>query len=158
VRVEEAETLLAAQLVQAGISPEATNIGATEVRNAWEAFCLFARSPMNDPRLPPDVPHGDGLLFESGVYDWGDGPSFQFGLVRQFSLLVGGEYDHMEQLRLVFHYDPTPELESLPRGELWSFDLSLDEWISRVEAEPGFRAAVQPGRVASRIEILQEEV
>jgi hypothetical protein len=114
----------------------------------WEVFKEFAAIPIDD--LPSD--DADGFLFEYGVYDWGDGEYFNWGFCRQFILYDGDEYDHMEQLHCTFYYEPAPALRELGSGELWSFGLSLPEWIAQVERMPGFDATREQIPVSARIE------
>jgi hypothetical protein len=52
---------------------------------------------------------GDMMLYEWGIFDSGMGPSFQFGLTRQFIRSGDSSDDAITQLRLVIHFDTTDE-------------------------------------------------
>lgn len=57
--------------------------------------------------------NGDMLLYQWGIYDWGQGETFNFGITRQF-ILAGGEGDGgMSQLALTLHFTPTETLRAL---------------------------------------------
>jgi hypothetical protein len=77
-------------------------------------------SPDSEPEaLDGIAPDDDGFLFEWGVYD---DDRFYLGFLRQFSFYTAdGEYDHMEQLRCTFHFEPTPDLRALGKGHDWWF-------------------------------------
>lgn len=62
---------------------------------------------------------GDMLLFQWGVYNWGDGDYFQFDITRQF-IEEGFEGDDaISQLSLTFFYQPTEKLKNLESGNRW---------------------------------------
>ena len=103
----------------------------------------------------------DGLLVQTGVYDWhdGSGPRFNFSFVRQYIFEdEDGEYDHMEQLELLLTFEPTAELASLPREELWSFEKSLDQFFAEVEALPSYRGVIGSGLCPQGLSARLEEV
>jgi hypothetical protein len=61
---------------------------------------------------------GDMLLFQWGIYDWGDGEFFEYDLTRQ--LIPAGEEDPpIFQLSLTLQYEPTPALHQLGIGNRW---------------------------------------
>lgn len=84
---------------------------------------------------------GDMLLFQYGVYDWGNGRYFELDFVRQF--LVGRAFgqSQMEQLHLTFFFKA--ELGSdLQHFNIWSRDCrDLDHFAQQVRESEGFRAA-----------------
>jgi len=60
----------------------------------------------------------DMLLFQWGVFDWGQGESFEFDITRQ--LIYGdGEDGDIFQLSLTFRFVPTEELNNLASGNRW---------------------------------------
>ena len=65
---------------------------------------------------------GDMLLFQWGVYDWGEGEHFEVNITRQF-IEIGREDDEdedsMSQLGLTFRFDPDSALGELPPGNRW---------------------------------------
>lgn len=76
--------------------------------------------------------HSDMLLFQWGVYDWGQGAGFEFDLTRQFTTGKRGDAD-MSQFRLTAYFEPTKPLKELQAGNRWC------EGLSDIEA---FRAFI----------------
>ncbi len=65
------------------------------------------------------TPQADMLLFQFGVYDWGQGEHFQFDITRQF-ILDGEEGDDaISQLHCTVIYEPTIHLRSIGKGNRW---------------------------------------
>lgn len=132
VEVSEAEPQLRRMLSEAGFSFQ-----KPDPLKAWEVFKAFVREPV-------DCSH-DGVLFECGVYDWtGQGERFYFGFVRQFSIDVDGEYDHMEQLHCKFNCPPLADSNSLVTN-LWleTFGDDYDRYFKAVESLPEFRQGLR---------------
>jgi hypothetical protein len=96
----------------------------------------------------------DMLLFECGVYDWGEGKRFQLDFVRQF--IVGDPEDEfqVEQLRLTLFYPPEVAGDAAPY-DVWSH-VGLETYADRVRKSPGFRAAsaASPGRMQIEHELV----
>ena len=61
---------------------------------------------------------GDMLLYQWGVYDWGEGESFEFDITRQF-IFGDGEDEDIFQLSLTFRFEPTTKLTNLSSGNRW---------------------------------------
>lgn len=61
---------------------------------------------------------GDMLLYQWGVYDWGEGPSFELDLTRQFIVEGKNDDDAIFQLSLTLRFDPAVGL-SVERGHEW---------------------------------------
>jgi hypothetical protein len=63
---------------------------------------------------------GDMLLFQWGVYDWGVGASFEYGIARQ---LIWDDKEDQDsafwQLSLTLRYEPNDETNALGCGEKW---------------------------------------
>lgn len=61
-------------------------------------------------------PGSDMLLFQWGVYDWGNGKFFDLNITRQFveDGLEGD--DAISQLSLTFNYEPTAALAAIDAG------------------------------------------
>lgn len=75
--------------------------------------------------LDGSSPHDDMLLFQYGVYDWGQGENFEFDITRQVVFEHGDDEDaddHIIQLSLTFRYDPGP-FRALPAVTQWSSEL-----------------------------------
>lgn len=65
------------------------------------------------------TPQADMLLFQFGVYDWGQGENFEFDITRQF-ILEGEEGDDaISQLCCTVVYEPTMQLRSVGNGNCW---------------------------------------
>ena len=78
------------------------------VRPASEAWIEFYKAQRVD-----DVVEGlDWLWFQFGTYDWGQGPSFQIDLTRQFILQDEEDDDAIWQMHLVLYFLPDPALGS----------------------------------------------
>jgi len=62
---------------------------------------------------------GDMLLYQWGVYDWGEGAYFQIDITRQF-IEAGLEGDDgMSQLSICFNFYPSDEFKQLEQGDRW---------------------------------------
>ena len=146
------------EMLMAEALSEGGSLDSNAVEVAWDVFKAFARLPVDGMSREDD---SDGLLFQTGVYDWHDGrgPRFSFSMVRQFSFDdEDGDYDHMEQLECVVLFDPVPGLAALPRAELWSFEMALDEWFAAVEALESFRGVVGSSLTPFLLEVHLDEV
>ncbi len=124
----------------------------------WSVFKQFAQMPVEGLSREDD---SDGLLFQTGVYDWDDGRgrNFNFSLVRQFAFDdEDGEYDHMEQLEVLLLFQPVSQLEELPSGDLWSLGKSLGEYFREVEVLPNFQGIIQSGLSPTHLLVQLEEV
>ena len=118
-------------LTQAGVDRERPEPLAT-----WDVFRKFAAEEIDG--IEPD---DDGFLFSWGLS--GSAQRFQIGFLRQFSFYTAaGEYDHMEQLRCTFDFEPTPELSALGKGDDWWFRSeprrALNDWFEEAEAQSAF--------------------
>jgi hypothetical protein len=85
-----------------------------------------------DDALPLDQ-EGDGILFQWGTYDFGDGPTFRYVLTRQF-MLKDGEDVRLLQLSLTLHFRTGPQTAALGR---------VHEWCFHTDGIPGLRQAIQ---------------
>jgi hypothetical protein len=61
---------------------------------------------------------GDMLLYQWGIFDFGNGSHFELDLTRQF-VLGEGEDDDIWQLSLTFLFAPSPVLAALGSGDQW---------------------------------------
>jgi hypothetical protein len=86
----------------------------------------------------------DMLLFQCGVYDWGEGKNFEVDFVRQFILNDDdGEYDHIEMIRFTFYYPATLTEGRSIEFRIWSKECSsLAEFRQKVTEAHGFRLAL----------------
>jgi hypothetical protein len=65
---------------------------------------------------------GDMLLFQWGTHDWGQGPSFQLDITRQFIMVCGDDEDDddaISQLSMCFHFPPSAQFNGLGGGNRW---------------------------------------
>jgi hypothetical protein len=152
--VAEAEGTFKEMLRAAGLDPS-----FPDFRGAWDVFKAFMRVLAED--APWTEGFRDGMIFEWGAYDWQDGKGerFEVDFVRQFSLYVDGEYDHMEQLHCNFYFAPTDLRRNLGSGDVWGDPEtreSLAKWVRDVEAQPAFVAAASEKPDATLIQ--QEEI
>ena len=84
------------------------DLAQLQVRPAIEAWIEFYKAQRVD-----DVDEGmDWLWFQFGTYDWGEGPSFELDLTRQFILHGETDDDAIWQMHLVLHFPPDPTLGS----------------------------------------------
>jgi hypothetical protein len=61
----------------------------------------------------------DMLLFQFGIYDWGNGEEFEFDITRQFIVAGKVDDDAISQLHCTVYYEPTVALRSIGRGSRW---------------------------------------
>ena len=61
---------------------------------------------------------GDMLLFQYGVFDFGEGPSFHYDLTRQLTVDGSGD-DGICQLSVTLHYPVSDPADALGRGSRW---------------------------------------
>ena len=126
----------------------------TESASAFEAFALAAGVPLltSDPQsgfsqmldFYSTVPalgcageSNDMLLFQWGIYDWGNGAAYEVDLTRQFIESSMQHDDAISQLRLTFYFSPSPALEALDNGNRWCENReSLAEFRRFVLASP----------------------
>lgn len=130
---------------------------ALEEVDAATAVDLFARF-YSDQRAE-DVADDDGdmLLYEWGVFDFGDGPTFRFGLTRQFVLIDEIDDDAITQLQLVLHYDASRDASALGSGNHWCHGLEeLGSFLENIEASTA--AAFVADRTPIRVDVLYEHV
>ncbi len=83
---------------------------------------------------------GDMLLFQWGIYEWGGGESFTYGITRQLSPQEDGE-DFIGQLSLTLGFPPSESLREIGTGNRWCYHpAELDEFLSFVEGSGVTRA------------------
>jgi hypothetical protein len=151
VKAAEAEGRLRELLVAAGVKAAAPPRRLRrehaptreDLARTWSVYQQFAAEPVEDAE--PREEDGDGILAQYGVYDWGQGEWYELDLTRQFTFAdEDGEYSHMAQLQCTFRFAPTPELEAITPQNLWSFEMSLDDFFAQALAMPGFRVDSEP--------------
>lgn len=121
---DEALPTLRSMLEAAGIRLKAPDAVAV-----YRVFKDFARQPVEGVV--------DGVLYQVGVYAFGEPETFMIHLVRQFSFYEDGEYDRMEQLHCIIHYEPDGDLRSLGSFNAWADSFAtLDEFFRAMDARP----------------------
>lgn len=90
--------------------------------------------------------YDDTLLFEYGVFDWGQGESFDLKITRQ--VVFGGANpadadDHIVQISITHRYEPGP-FRPLAIMTQWGCDLPVGQGMAQfAESTPGYRLALQ---------------
>lgn len=82
----------------------------------------------------------DMLLFQYGVYNWGDenGNHFSFDITRQ--IIAPGE-DEPYQLSLILIFEPSSFLEIKPY-DVWSNDFnSVEDFVNHIKSTSGYKLA-----------------
>jgi hypothetical protein len=132
-----------AYLSSRGLAQEA--LSAHGAVDAVVDFYLAER--IDDVELADD---GDGLLFQWGTYDFGQGPTFTFDLTRQTISTAAEDDDDVWQLRLSLHFAPTAETAALGSGDRWCWtpeDVPEFRQFIGSEASTQFASTHRPLRV-----------
>lgn len=127
------------------------DLGSPDPLQTWITYTEFAALPVEGV----DPEGGDMFLFQWGVYDWhdGHGERFEIDITRQFVINTpSGDYDHMEQLRCSFYYEPTAQVLEFGSGDDW-----LDD-VSEAESFPVFSVMRDRLAVPTGYRIEQEHV
>ena len=120
-------------------------LDAAQGIEAMISFYLEQRPPESDE---------DDLLFQWGVYDWGEGEWFELDITRQFIFGGDAEDENIWQLSLTFKYLPTDKLRQIEAGNRWCGTTAqrgveyFQEWIRQ---SPGYQAV--EGERLSRVEL-----
>lgn len=81
----------------------------------------------------------DMLLFEYGVYDWGDGESFYLSFTRQLS--SSSPWAKMWQFKLQFKFPVVQELSEISSDNLWCSGLNeVDLFRDNIATSVGFQS------------------
>lgn len=96
----------------------------------------------------------DGLLFQWGTHDWGDGEHLSVDITRQLILPDDDDDDAIWQLHLTWRFAPTPELRRLGAGNRWCFSpAELEGFREFVRTSPPLHSALpKAGEVTLRFE------
>lgn len=128
MKTEKAEELLRKTLKAHGFDENKPDLSI-----GWEAFKEIGTQPFDCA--------GEGLLFETGIYDFRGEELYYIFLIREFTLEVEGEFDYMEQLHLEFAYQPTERLRELEeRIHSFDFDDDFGKFFEAVEQSVAFSA------------------
>ena len=95
---------------------------------------------------------GDMLLFQWGTYDWGDGPSFEYDVTRQFTIQGEDDEDEIWQLSLTLHYPESEVASRAGAGDRWCCSPDeVDGFVLFVEHAPATAFARE--RLPERVEL-----
>jgi hypothetical protein len=122
------------------------------VGETWEVFKEFAAIP-----FATEGPDSDGVLFQTGTFDFYGQDEFYLDFLRQFELVDRrGEHDHYEQLHCEFRFPVTDTTRSFGRFHQWWFpDDDAQGWAdfaALVEHRPEFIALRSIAPQAAKIE------
>ena len=86
----------------------------------------------------------DVLLFQYGIYDWGNGRFFEADFTRQYYKVFSDEGDNkVIQQRFTFYFDPSV-FGTLKAFNLWSNDYNdLSIFESNIRSSEGYIAALK---------------
>lgn len=126
------------------------------VGDTWEVFKEFIAIPSET-----EGPGSDGVLYQTGTYDFHGQDEFYLDFLRQFEVVEeDGEHDHYEQLHCEFRFPVTEFTRSFGNFDHWWFaDDEAQPWadfVALVEGRPEFIAFRSVTPQAAEIE--QEEV
>src|SRR5208282_2224013 len=101
---------------------------------------------------------GDVMLFQCGVYDWGQGTGLLVDFMRQFSIMdTVGDISQVEQLRATLFYPAELAADKDVAIALWTSECaSLADFRQRVEESAAYRLTENVR--AERLKIEQERV
>jgi len=81
-------------------------------------------------------PETDMLLYQFGVFDWGQGEYFELDLTRQFI----DTNDEVSQLHATLYFEPNIELRKLEEGSVWCESPSgLDIFEREIQNSEAYR-------------------
>lgn len=79
---------------------------------------------------------GDMLLYQYGVYDWGEGEWFELDLTRQ----AMDEDDEITKVRTVLYFNVTPELRDTGEFNQWcESPQELNEFIKTIQNSKAYQ-------------------
>lgn len=141
---ESAETL-ERFLSDQGIGGELTDLNRV-VTAILEFYATIRASGLN-----PD-PDSDMLLFQYGVFDWGEGEFFELDITRQFIAAGQEDDDAISQLRCTTKFESTTELRSIQSWNIWcQKPADLTEFREGIFASRGYQAALMAKPVQREI-------
>lgn len=96
---------------------------------------------------------GDMFLFQYGVYNWGNGPSFELDFTRQLSIEIDGEYDYMLQFHITFYYSSANISEEGFEKNFWSSGFNnLSAFINKIKESRGYEWAINQKPIKVKID------
>jgi hypothetical protein len=120
------DAMLARPELERLIAAAEKSVGDLYADDSVDCMLDFYRQVRPDCAL---IEEGDMLLFQWGTYDWGQGPSFEFDLTRQYAQAPSGEDEGLTQLHLTLRFAPSDSLRALGSGNRWcSAPAGIDEF------------------------------
>jgi hypothetical protein len=130
-------------LADAGVDPDSSvEVGV----RAMIEFYSVMRADGCDAGADQDM-----LLFQWGMYDWGDGERFEIDMVRQVMIPGEEDDDAIWQLHLTYRYPSSPELALLGSGDQWCPSPEAINFANFVLNAPPISAGVALGRTRPEI-------
>lgn len=127
MKTEQSEVLLKKRLKENGFDWK-----NPDLRTGWETFKQICSQKFDCA--------DEGLMFETGVYDFTGEELYYLFLMREFTQEVEGEFDYMEQLHLEFSYPSDEQLqEQEERIHSSEFDEEFEKFFEAVEQSSIFR-------------------
>ena len=128
--ISEGERVLHEMLRVQGINPESPG----PVGRVWDIFKSFVAVPFDTA--------SDGVLYETGVFNFHGLDEFYLGFLRQFEVLdEDGEHQDYEQLTCEFRFPVSDETRSFGSVTRWWFTSDDEPWsafVASVESRPEF--------------------
>lgn len=145
LQVEDSEEVFKKILKQKGFT-----LKNPDIQTGWEAFKEMSSLTFKCS--------DNGLLFETGMYDFSGENLYYVSFVRQFTMVVDEEYDYMEQLHLDFYCQPDEKFASF-KERIWTYDFDDDfeKFLQAVEENSVFQL-LKKSQMTKKAEIYLEEV
>ncbi|GGM55887.1 hypothetical protein GCM10011608_45920 [Micromonospora sonchi] len=150
--ISETRSLLTSMLDLAGVRPG--EVSAADVRTIVEVFRRFATVAADDAVSPEK--DGDGILAQTGTFDFDGVREFCADLTRQF--IEADDQDVIRQLRCTLHWAPSAETEALGSRVLWSFGMPLDDFFAEALSLPGWAWALSGVQAPQHLTIGLEQI
>lgn len=138
-----------------------------------KAFLRFLRDQRVDYQVSPDAAFramlafyceerasggnvdedADMLLFQWGIYDWGNGEHLEIDITRQVMIPGKEDDDAIWQLHLTYRCTPTASDRDLGSGNEWCNSPAELEQFSRLVTTSGAFSCLEPKRSDAVVEI-----
>ena len=131
-------------LAQRGLTPATVTVPQL-IESMLEFYrTVRATGLINDPQA-------DMLLFQWGVFDWGQGEHYEIDLTRQFIASGAFDDDTISQLRFTAYFAPTPELRAISVSNRWCDSIAdIDSFSAFIHGSAAYHAVspMKPLRVS----------
>lgn len=86
-------------------------------------------------------PGSDTLLYQWGVFDWGQGEHFEFDITRQFVAQRRPGDEGISQLHTTAYFEPTPELRRIRLANRWCGGVGqVEQFSAFIEASEAYKS------------------